>query len=87
MKIMVSKNELNNYRINVIESFLEDILEVKDAKHDAISLCENISEEALVKLVHFFDMISQTTNGKSPACSHCNGNCRKCSDNEAESKE
>ena len=84
---MVSGNELNIYRTNVIECFFKNILEIDEdeAKQNAIFINQNLSENALVKLVHFFDMINQTTGGHSPQCSNCRGECHKCSENHTES--
>lgn len=78
---MVNEHELNEYRINVIESFLKNILEIdkEEAIQNALLLNKNLSKNALVKLVHFFDMINQTTDGKFPSCNGCNGECGRCS--------
>ena len=79
---MVSGNELNIYRTNVIECFFKNILEIDEdeAKQNAIFINQNLSENALVKLVHFFDMINQTTSPKSSSCNECSGQCKRCTD-------
>lgn len=83
MNDLSKKNELEMYRHNTIVKFLNEVLEVEaeSAKMNASFLEKSLSEDVLIKFVHFFDFMTQKISNSSVSDASCNGCCGSCHGN------
>lgn len=72
--------ELKNYHKQTIKKFLTELLEVDSdiAENDSTIISESVSEQSLVKLVHFLDCMYQCSNTSVKKSCSGNADCGSC---------